>query len=72
MGAFEGCFLKMENSERTMKASPKLMAADAIRLSGFIVTAVLVHIERPNLLNVACKGKVVSVTVFRSAKLGLG
>lgn len=37
MEALEGCFLKMEKSERTMNAKPKLMAADAVRLSGFIL-----------------------------------
>jgi hypothetical protein len=36
MGAVEGCFFKMEKRERTMKAKPMLMAAEANRLCGFI------------------------------------
>lgn len=48
MEALEGCFLKMEKSERTMNAKPKLMAADAVRLSGFIlITQIQTHYHWP-------------------------
>jgi hypothetical protein len=40
--------LKMEKSERTMNAKPKLMAADAVRLSGFIlITQIQTHYHWP-------------------------
>lgn len=37
MAAFDGCFLRMEKMERTMKAKPILMAAEANKLPGFIL-----------------------------------
>ena len=45
MGAFEGCFLKMEKRVRIIKAKPMLIAAEANRLCGFMIDDFHTHGE---------------------------
>jgi hypothetical protein len=46
MGAFEGCFLKMEKRVRIIKAKPMLIAAEANRLCGFMIDDFHTHRDK--------------------------